>query len=81
MNVIESFKLDRKIAVVTGGCGHLGHAMVDALSEAGAKVYVAGTDKEKFIHVFGKDTPHHFTPVNILESPPQHLCLCTRAPA
>ena len=68
MNVIESFKLDGRIAVVTGGCGHLGHAMVDALSEAGAKVYVAGTDKEKFVRVFGKDTPHHFTPINILES-------------
>lgn len=68
MNVIDSFKLDGRIAVVTGGCGHLGHAIVEALSEAGAKVYVAGTDKDKFYRVFGKNSPHYFVPVNILES-------------
>lgn len=68
MNILESFKLDGRFAVVTGGSGHLGHAMVEALSEAGAKVFVAGTDKEKFECVFGKDTPHHFIPINILES-------------
>lgn len=68
MNVFDSFKLNGKIAVVTGGCGHLGHAMVEALSEAGAKVYVAGTDKDKFYQVFGKDSPHHFVPINILDS-------------
>ena len=68
MNVIDSFKLDGRIAVVTGGCGHLGHAMVEALSEAGAKVYVTGTDKDKFYRVFGKNSPHHFVPINILDS-------------
>lgn len=68
MNVIDSFKLEGKIAVVTGGCGHLGHSMVDALSEAGAKVYVAGTDVEKFHRVFGSDTKHLFVSINILDS-------------
>lgn len=68
MNVLDSFKLDGKIAVVTGGCGHLGHAMVEALSEAGAKVYVAGTDKDKFYRVFGNNSPYHFVPINIMDS-------------
>ncbi|MCR5550240.1 MAG: SDR family oxidoreductase [Bacteroidales bacterium] len=68
MNVLDSFKLDGKIAIVTGGCGHLGHAMVEALSEAGAKIYVAGTNIEKFHRVFGETTAYHFIPINILES-------------
>jgi len=68
MNVIESFKLNGRVAIVTGGCGHLGHAMVDALFEAGAKVYVAGTSKVKFYQVYGVDTPLSFVPINIMET-------------
>lgn len=68
MNVIDSFKLDGKVAVVTGGCGWLGHAMVDALSEAGAKVFVAGTSNEKFLRVYGENTSLSFLSINILDS-------------
>ena len=68
MNVIESFKLNGKVAVVTGGCGWLGHAMVDALSEAGAKVYVAGTSEDKFHRVYGKKNSFTFLPINIMDS-------------
>ena len=67
MNIMDSFKLDSKVAIVTGGCGWLGHAMVDALSEAGAKVYVAGTSLEKFTKVYGKDSALDFLPINILD--------------
>lgn len=68
MNVLESFRLNGKIAIVTGGCGWLGHAMVDALSEAGAKVYVAGTNKYKFHRVYGAESAFTFLPIDILDS-------------
>ena len=68
MNVIELFRLDGKVAIVTGGCGHLGHAMVDALFEAGAKVYVAGTSIDKFHQVYGEAPLLSFVPINILET-------------
>lgn len=42
------FDLTKKIAIITGGYGHLGVAMVDALVNFGATVIVAGRMKEKF---------------------------------
>ena len=68
MNALELFSLKGKVAIVTGGCGWLGHAMVDALTEAGAKVYVAGTSLEKFHKVYGEETTMVFLPINILET-------------
>lgn len=42
--VLDSFRLDGKVAVVTGGNRGLGHAFARALCEAGARVAIAARD-------------------------------------
>ena len=41
-NVLESFRLDGKIALVTGGARGLGRTMATALAEAGADIALSG---------------------------------------
>ena len=45
MTVLDSFRLDGKVAVVTGGNRGLGHAFARALGEAGARVVIAARDE------------------------------------
>ena len=45
--IIDKFKLNNKIAIVTGGYSYLGKYFVEALSEAGATVIIAGRDLGK----------------------------------
>jgi NAD(P)-dependent dehydrogenase (short-subunit alcohol dehydrogenase family) len=41
------FNLKGKVAIVTGGAGHLGSAISEGLAECGADVVIASRDKEK----------------------------------
>ena len=47
MTVLDSFRLDGKVAVVTGGNRGLGHAFAKALREAGASVAIAARDEAR----------------------------------
>ncbi|MBT8325644.1 MAG: SDR family oxidoreductase [Winogradskyella sp.] len=47
-NILEQFKLTDKKAIVVGGAGDLGIAMVEALSEAGAQTVVIDYDERVF---------------------------------
>jgi gluconate 5-dehydrogenase len=43
----EMFALDGKVAIVTGGYGHLGKSLSEALAEFGATVVIASRDERK----------------------------------
>ncbi len=47
MSVMDSFHLNGKVALVTGGAGLYGRQIVRALAEAGATVFIASRDIER----------------------------------
>lgn len=44
------FKLDNRVAIITGGSGGLGTVMAEALANAGADIVLTGRNKEKLDH-------------------------------
>lgn len=64
------FSLKGKVAIVTGGYGHLGKAMVLALLAHDAHVVVAGRNKEKFNQSFNEFESEklHFEELDITKS-------------
>jgi NAD(P)-dependent dehydrogenase (short-subunit alcohol dehydrogenase family) len=68
MDVLAKFSLKGRVALVTGGCGHLGHSMTESLQEAGAKVIVWGRSEDKFKGIFGNASNIDFAKVDIAKT-------------
>ena len=47
MKISELFDLRETVSIVTGGTGHLGKSMAEALAEAGSEVYITGTTEKR----------------------------------
>lgn len=61
----DLFNLKDKVAIVTGGYGHLGYEMSLTLQSYGAKVYIAGLDFEKFKKRTANNTGFEFIKIDI----------------
>lgn len=55
MNVLKTFALNGKTAIVTGGAGKYGRFIVEALAEAGACVYIADNAPDSVTEVLLRD--------------------------
>lgn len=65
MTSLSEFLLNKKVSIVTGGYGHLGIKISEALRDAGSVVVVAGKDEDKFNKIFGKAKNIYFVKMDI----------------
>jgi len=71
--VQELFDLTGKVALITGGTGHLGPALARALAEAGASVVLTGRDEARAVAAAsalprGSDVRHHGLALDHMEA-------------
>jgi len=64
-SMIELFNLNDKVAIVTGGYGHLGSGMVRTLLDCNATVIVAGRSRDKFQKAFSEQEQKRLTFITI----------------
>ena len=76
---LNIFDLTGKVAIVTGGYGHLGSAMVRALSAFNAKVVVAGRSETKFNAAFTEEERKNlaFREIDITSSESINHCIAS----
>ncbi len=60
MNTLDKFSLKNKVAIVTGGAGHLGAAMAESLNDAGAIVVIMDLNEDLFNRKFSGKTNFHY---------------------
>lgn len=60
MNVLESFSLKGKVALLTGGAGKYGRQVTAALAEAGATTYIASRGLDALEKVAGEEQARGF---------------------
>jgi gluconate 5-dehydrogenase len=77
MNILETFSLKNKIAVITGGYGYLGKSMSEGLNEAGAITVIAARSKEKFLDSFGDRENYFFIETDISKTSSIRQCFHT----
>ncbi|MCS7069155.1 MAG: glucose 1-dehydrogenase [Meiothermus sp.] len=69
--VLDRFRLDNQMAVVTGGARGIGLAIATALAEAGARVVLADLDpvagEESAAHLRGLGLQAHFRPLDVTQ--------------
>lgn len=56
LNILENYRLDRQVIIITGGAGLLGEQYASAIAQAGGTAVIADIDKERALEVAGRVT-------------------------
>lgn len=67
MKRFPSFRLEGKVAIVTGASSGIGFACAEAMSEAGAKVVLVGRDRERLEQCAERCGDHRIVAVDLVD--------------